>query len=55
MKISQFTQTLTSPKPLPIKFDRIDGFIRDHGDEFRQLVLFNHRVFDKIWDKINFL
>ena len=30
-----------------IRFDKIDGFIRVRGDEFRYLVLFDHQLFDK--------
>ena len=45
----------TIPKPLHIRFDEIDGFIRTHGYKFRHLVLFNHGLFDKICDKIKYL
>ena len=38
-----------------IRFDKIDGFIRVHGGEFRHLVLFNYGLFDKICDKIKYL
>ena len=38
-----------------IKFDKIDGFIRVRGGEFRYLVLFDHGLFDKICDKIKHL
>ena len=43
------------PKPLRIRFDKIDGFIRVRGDEFRPLVLFDYELFDKICDKIKYL
>ena len=36
------------PKPLPIRFNEIDGTIRARGDEFRHLVLFDYGLFDKI-------
>ena len=56
MKIFQFTcKTSTSPKPLRIRFDKIDGFIRVRGSEFKHLVLFDHGLFDKICDKIKYL
>ena len=35
--------------------DKIDGFFRVRGDEFRDLVLFDHGLFDKICDKIKYL
>ena len=35
-------KTSRGPKPLRIRFDKIDGFIRDRDDEFRHLVLFDH-------------
>ena len=38
-----------------IRLDKINGFIRIHGNEFRHLVLFNHGLFDKICDKIKYL
>ena len=38
-----------------IRFDKIDGFIRVRGGEFRYLVLFDHGLFDKIFDKIKYL
>ena len=48
-------QTSTSPAPLRIRFDKIDGFIRVRGDEFRHLVLFDYGLFDKICEKIKYL
>ena len=48
-------KTSTGPKTLRIRFDKIDGFIRVRGDEFRYLVLFDYGVFDKICDKIKYL
>ena len=36
-------------------FDKIEGFIRVRGGEFRSLVLFDFGLFDKICDKIKYL
>ena len=47
-------KTSTSLKPLRIRFDIINGFIRVCGGEFRYL-LFDHGLFDKICDKIKHL
>ena len=38
-----------------IRFDKIDGFIRVHGGEFRCLVLFDYGLFDKICNNIKYL
>ena len=48
-------KTSMGPKPLRIRFDKIDGFIRVHGGKSRYLVLFDHGLFDKICDKIKYL
>ena len=45
----------TGPKPLCIRPDKIGQFIRVCGGEFRYLVLFDHRLFDKTCDKIKYL
>ena len=45
----------TGPKPLRIRFDKIDGFIRVRGREYIHLVLFDNGLFDKICHKIKFL
>ena len=45
----------TGPKPLRIRFDKIDGFIRVRGSEFTYLVLFDYGLFDKICDGIKYL
>ena len=37
-----------------IRFDKIDGFIRVCGGEFR-LVLFDYGLFDRTCDKIKYL
>ena len=42
------------PKPLCIRFVKTDGFIRVQGGEFRSLVLFDYRLFDKMCDKIKY-
>ena len=59
MKIFRFmifhTKTSTGPKPLRIRFDEKDGFIRVRRGEFRYLVPFDHGLFDKICDKIKYL
>ena len=43
----------TGPNPMRIRFDKIDGFIRVRGDEFRYSVLFDCRLFDNIYDTID--
>ena len=48
-------KTSTGPKPSRIRFDKIDGFIRVGGDEFRHLVFFDYQLFDKVCDKIKYL
>ena len=45
-------KTSTGRKPLRIRLDKIDGFIRVRGSEFIHLVSFNYGLFDKICDKI---
>ena len=40
-------------KPLRIRFDKIDGFIRVCGGEFRYLVLFDYGLFDKFVMRLN--
>ena len=37
-----------------IRFDKIDGFIKNH-DVIRYLVLFDYEWFDKVCDKIKYL
>ena len=41
-------------KPLRIRFDKIDGFIKIHN-KIRCLVLFDYSYCDKICDKIKYL
>ena len=48
-------KTSTSAKPLRIRFDKIDGFIRVRGGEFTHLVLSDYGLLDKICDSFNFL
>ena len=48
-------KTSAGPKPLRIRFHKIDGFIRVRGREFKPFVLFNNGLFDKICDKIKYL
>ena len=45
----------TCPKPLCIKFDKINGFIISIDDKIKPLVLFDYGFFDKICDKIKYL
>ena len=44
-------QTSMGPKPLYIRFDKIDGFINIHY-RIRYLVLFDYSYCDKIYDWI---
>ena len=48
-------QNFTQSKPLRIRLDKIDGLVRVGGSEFKHLVLFDDRLFDKICDKIKYL
>ena len=48
-------KTSVGPKPFRIKFDKLDGFIRVRGGEFRYLVIFDYGLFDKTCDKIKYL
>ena len=48
-------KTSTESKPLCIRFDKIDGFIRLCGDEVRHLVSFDYEMFDKICHEIKYL
>ena len=47
-------KTSTGAKPLGIRFDKIDGFIKIH-DRIRYLVLFDYGYCDEICDKIKYL
>ena len=48
-------QIFFKTKPLHIRFDKIDGFVRVCGGEFRHFVLLDYGLFDKICDKIKYL
>ena len=48
-------KTSTGPKPLRIRFDKIDGFIRVLDGEIKHLVLFDYGLFDEISDRIKYL
>ena len=48
-------KTSTGLKSLHIRFDKINGFIRVCGDEFRHLVLFDYEFFEKIVTRLNIL
>ena len=41
-------------KPLPVRFDKIDGFVRVY-DESRYLVLFGSEKYDSIYFRIKYL
>ena len=44
---------MTGAKPLRIRFDKTDGFIKIHS-KIRYLVLFDYSYCDKICDKIKY-
>ena len=48
-------KTPTSPKPLRIRFDKINGFIISLDGKIKHLILFNYGYFNKICDKIKYL
>ena len=47
-------KTLISPKPLRIRFDKIDGFIRIY-DGTRHLLLFGSEKYNAIYNRIRYL
>ena len=47
-------RTLVDPKPLRIRFHKIDGFIRIY-DGSRYLTLFGSQKYDAIYDRITYL
>ena len=47
-------KTLIGPKPLCVRFDNIDGFIRSY-DGTRYLTLFDSEKYDTIHDRIRYL
>ena len=48
-------KTPTGPKPLRIRFYKIDGFIIALDGKIKHLVLFDYRLLDNICDKIKYL
>ena len=48
-------KTLTGPKPLRIRFDKIDGFIIILDGKTKHLVLFDYGLFHEICDRIKYL
>ena len=46
---------LTVPKPLPIRFSKIYGFIKSIDNKIKHLVLFNYGLLETICDKIKYL
>ena len=48
-------KTPTSPKPLHIRFDKIDRFIMVFDVKIKHLVLFDYGLLDKICDKSRYL
>ena len=47
--------TPAGPKPLRIRFDKIDGFIIALDGKNKHLILFDYELFNKICDKIKYL
>ena len=47
-------KTLISPKPLRIRFDKIDGFVRIY-DGTRHLLLFGSEKYNAIYNRIRYL
>ena len=47
-------KTLIDPKPLRIRFNKINGLIRIY-DRTRYLTLFGHENYDAIYDRIGYL
>ena len=48
-------KTPTGPKPLRVRFDKIDGFIIFLDGKIKRLILFDYGLFNKICDKIKYL
>ena len=48
-------KTPTGPKPLCIRFDKIDGFIISIDGNIRHLILFGYGLFNKTCDKTKYL
>ena len=47
-----FAQNLNGPKPLRIRFDKIDRFIIIHDGKIKHLKLFDYGLLNQICDKI---
>ena len=48
-------KTPTGPKPLHIRFDKINGFIISLDGKIKQLILFVYGLLDEICDNIKYL
>ena len=48
-------KTPTDPRPLRIRFDKIDGFIISLDGKIKHLILFDYGLFSKICDKVKYL
>ena len=48
-------KTPAGPKPLRIRFDKIDGFIIALDGKNKHLILFDYGLFNKICDEIKYL
>ena len=48
-------KTATGPKPLRIRFHKIDGFNISLDGKIKHLILFDYGLFDQIRDKIEYL
>ena len=45
----------TGPKPLGIRFDKMDGFITSLDGKFKFSILFDYGLFNEICDKFKYL
>ena len=48
-------KTLTGPKPLHIRFNKLDGFIVSADGRIKHLILFDYGLFNEICDKMKYL
>ena len=48
-------KTPTGPKPLSIRFDKIDGFIISLVGKIKNLISFDYGLFNKMCDRIKYL
>ena len=46
---------IKGPRPLHIRFNKIDGFIISLDGKIKHLILFDYGLFNKICDKIKYL